>query len=186
VVDNADMTDAIVDLLASRPPRAGRVKVLAVEGRSGSGKSTLAAAVAAELGAPVIRMDDLYAGWDGLLDGVDALVRWVLAPLRRGEEARWRRYDWQLGRYAEWHQLPTADVVVVEGVGAGAREVAPYLSALVWVDAPAEVRRERALARDGDTYTPHWDRWARHEDAFYAAHDVRSRADLLLPGSPQA
>ncbi|MEH1124264.1 dephospho-CoA kinase [Micromonospora sp. CPCC 206061] len=176
---------AVADLLASRPPRAGRVKVLAVEGRSGSGKSLLATAVAAELGAPVIRMDDLYAGWDGLLDGVDALVRWVLAPLRRGETARWQRYDWHLGRYAEWHPVPAADVLVVEGVGAGAREVAPYLSALVWVDAPDEVRRQRALARDGDTYAPHWDRWARHEDDFYAHHDVRSRADLQVRGFPR-
>ncbi|GAA4708996.1 adenylate kinase [Phytohabitans rumicis] len=162
--------------------------MLAVEGRSGAGKSTLATALAAELDAPVIRMDDLYAGWDGLLAGVDALVDWVLAPLGRGEPARWRRYDWHLGRYAEWHPVPATDVLVVEGVGAGARPVAPYLSTLVWLDAPDDVRRERALARDGDTYAPHWDRWARHENDFYAQDDVRSRADVLIsvptPGGP--
>ncbi|GLI00188.1 AAA family ATPase [Phytohabitans aurantiacus] len=178
-----DVHARVVSLLADRPPRAGRVKVLAIEGRSGSGKSTLATAVAAELAAPVVRMDDLYAGWDGLLDGVDALVRWILDPLRRGEEARWQRYDWHLGQYAEWHRVPETDTLVVEGTGAGARETAPYLSALVWLDAPDEVRRERALARDGDVYAPHWDRWARHEDAFYSDHDVRARADLLIPGA---
>ncbi|MCW6007892.1 dephospho-CoA kinase [Micromonospora sp. CPCC 205371] len=171
----------VVSMLAGRPPRAGRVKVLAIEGRSGSGKSTLATAVAGELAAPVVRMDDLYAGWDGLLEGVDALVRWVLAPLGRGEAARWRRYDWHLGRYAEWHLVPETETLVVEGTGAGAREVAQYLSALVWLDAPDGVRRERALARDGDVYAPHWDRWARQEDAFYADHDVRSRADVVIP-----
>lgn len=26
--------------------------------------------------------------------------------------------------------------------------------------APDEVRRERAMARDGDTFRPHWERWA--------------------------
>ncbi|GII27531.1 nucleoside/nucleotide kinase family protein [Planotetraspora mira] len=166
--------------LRGRPARARTTRVLAVEGRSGAGKSTFAAAVAAELGAPVIRMDDLYDGWDGLLAGVDALLDWVLRPLAAGRPARWRRYDWERSEYAEWHEAPPAAALIVEGVGSGARQAAPHLSGLVWLEAGAGVRRARALARDGDVYAPHWLRWARQEDRYYAAHDVRARADLTV------
>jgi hypothetical protein len=129
----------------------------------------------------MIRMDDLYDGWGGLLAGVDALLEWVLRPLAAGRPPRWRRYDWERGGYAEWHEAPPANALVVEGVGSGARQAAPYLSGLVWLEASADVRRARALARDGDLYAPHWRRWARQEDQYYAAHDVRSRADLTVP-----
>jgi len=171
----------IAELLVGSPPRAGRVKVVGVEGRSGSGKSTLADRLATELRAPVVRMDHLYPGWDGLAGGVDALVRWVLEPLAAGRPASWRRYDWAAGQYAEAHRVPDSDVLIVEGVGVGARIVTPYLSLLIWLDLPEPERRRRALDRDGDIYAPHWDRWAAHEDAFYRDHDVRARADLVLP-----
>ncbi|MBX6384650.1 MAG: dephospho-CoA kinase [Microbispora sp.] len=171
---------AIARWLRTRPARAGGTRVLAVEGRSGSGKSTLATAVAAALAAPVVRMDDLYDGWDGLQAGVDALLEWVLRPLGRGERARWRRYDWTRGRYAEWHEVPATGILVIEGVGCGPREAGPYLSGLVWLEAGEEIRRARALARDGEVYAPHWKRWAEQEERYYARHDVRSRADLVV------
>ncbi|WP_214105798.1 hypothetical protein [Acrocarpospora catenulata] len=172
--------DEITAWLRDRPPQAGRTRILAVEGRSGSGKSTLAAACANKLGAPVVRMDDLYPGWDGLSAGIDALVEWVLRRLGAGQPARWRRYDWHRGEYAEWHDVRATDTLIVEGVGAGARPAAPYLSGLIWLEAADEIRRSRALARDGDSYIPHWTRWAAQEERYYTRDDVRSRADLTI------
>ncbi|GIF44032.1 AAA family ATPase [Actinoplanes xinjiangensis] len=174
----------VVNWARATPPD-GRRRVIAVEGRSGAGKTTLAGGVAERLGAPLIHMDDLYAGWDGLRQGVDALRAWVLEPLAEGRRAVWRRFDWAAGAYAEEHPVPDGDWLVVEGVGAGGRVLRPYLWRLVWVDAPTAERRRRALARDGETYAPHWDRWARQEDAFYAADQVRANADLIV-GNPGA
>ncbi|MEU4691460.1 dephospho-CoA kinase [Actinoplanes sp. NPDC023714] len=171
--------ERVVAFAGDVPPSAGR-RVLAIEGRSGSGKTTLARVVAGRLGAPLIRMDDLYAGWDGLEKGVEVLRDWVLEPLARGRPAVWRRWDWAAGRYAEEHPVPDADWLVVEGVGAGATVLRPYLEGLVWLESPEAVRKRRALARDGETYAPHWSRWARHEDAFYASEQVREHADLLF------
>ncbi|WP_285702770.1 hypothetical protein [Microtetraspora sp. NBRC 16547] len=162
------------------PARAGGTRVLAIEGRSGAGKSTLATVLAAGRDLPVVRMDDLYPGWDGLLGGIDALVEWVLRPLSLGRPARWRRYDWAAGKYAEWREEPRTGALLVEGVGCGARSAAPFLSGLIWVEAPDDVRRSRALTRDGDLYLPHWTRWADQEERFYAADDVRGRADLTI------
>ncbi|BBH67256.1 adenylate kinase [Actinoplanes sp. OR16] len=175
-----EAVDRVVAWTAGRQPSAGDRRVLAVEGRSGSGKTTLARAVADRLHAPMIRMDDLYAGWDGLGKGVEVLRDWVLEPLADGRPAVWRRWDWEAGRYAEEHPVPDADWLVVEGVGAGATVLRPYIRGLVWLESPDALRKRRALARDGETYAPHWLRWARHEDAFYASEKVRESADLMF------
>jgi hypothetical protein len=36
------------------------------------------------------------------------------------------------------------------------------------------------MARDGDSYAPHWRRWADQEDAYVAAEDPVARADLVV------
>ncbi|MFC4587360.1 nucleoside/nucleotide kinase family protein [Sphaerisporangium corydalis] len=164
--------------------RAARARVVAVDGPSGSGKTTLGRALADDLGAGLIHMDDLYPGWDGLRGGVERLVEWILRPLASGEAARWRRYDWTLEAYAEWHEHPPSAAVVVEGVGSGALAAGPYTSFLVWMEAPLAVRRERALGRDGGTYRPHWERWALQERAYFATDRVRERADLTVDTGP--
>lgn len=162
------------------PPRAGTTRVVAVDGPSGSGKSTLTQRLSGPLAAPVVRMDDIYPGWDGLEEAVPRLLEWVLEPLAQGGTAGYRRYDWVAGRYAEWHDVPASDVVLVEGCGSGAQACAPRLSLLVWVDAAPAARLARGLARDGETYRPHWERWARQEAAHFAREGTRARADLRL------
>ena len=58
--------------------------------------------------------------------------------------------------------------LVLEGCGVLVPPAAAFAAVRVWVDAPTELRKERALSRDGETYAPHWDRWAAQEDAVYA------------------
>jgi uridine kinase len=178
-----DVVGPILEAFAGTPARAGRTRVLAIDGPSGAGKSRLAAHLApAPDGWPVVHLDDLYPGWDGLDDGVRRLVDGVLRPLAEGAPVGHPRYDWAQGRDTGLVRpfTDTPSVLVVEGVGAGARSCAPYLSLLVWLDAPAAIRYERALARDGEGYRPHWQQWADQEEKYFAADDPRSRADLRL------
>ena len=168
------------------PPRCGDTRLVCVDGPSGSGKSTLAARLAAALGdPPLVHMDDLFPGWDGLADAVPRLLEWVLEPLSAGLPARYRRFDWPADEYAEWHAVATdgARALVVEGVTCGARACAPYLSLLVWVEAPRDLRFRRGMERDGEAYRPYWERWARQEDAHFAAEDTRRRADVVVDGA---
>ena len=60
------------------------------------------------------------------------------------------------------------------------RRLRPYLTLLVWLDASEVVRRGRALARDGDTYAPHWERWAWQERAHFAREGTAGRADVRV------
>ncbi len=179
-------TGAVVRLLAARvaaaPAPVAVPRLVLLDGRSGSGKTDLAAALAARLGAAVVHMDDLYPGWDGLAAAVGLLEREVLLPLRAGRSPAPPRWDWAAGRWGPRVPVPTAPVVVVEGVGAGCTAVRPEL--LVWVEAAEGVRRRRALARDGDVFTPHWERWAEQEEALFAGCDVRAGAHVVLDSGP--
>lgn len=161
-------------------PQAGATRVVAVDGRSGAGKTSLAAALRDELGAPVVSLDDLYGGWDGLEHGIDLLVSAVLEPLAAGQAARVPRYDWVGGEWAAPTVIEPPDVLIVEGVGAGARRAATFESVLVWLEVPALVRKRRALGRDGETFAPHWDQWAAHEDLMLARERTPDRADITL------
>jgi cytidylate kinase len=161
------ISDFVAGVVAALPP-AGRQVVL-VDGGSGSGKSTLAEGVARALGAQLVRLDDFYPGWDGLEAASRAVRDDVL------EAHRWRRWDWAADRPAEWHHLDAALPLVVEGSGALSRRNRERASWGVWIELDATERKARALARDGELYRPHWDRWAAQERRFFE----RERPDLL-------
>jgi uridine kinase len=166
--------------LLKEPARAGKTRVIAIDGRSGAGKSSLAAVLGGELGAPVVALEDLYGGWDGLERGVDLLVSEVLEPLRAGKAARVPRYDWVARAWGTPWVLEPPEVLIVEGVGAGARRAAGYASMLIWIEEPAAVRKKRALDRDGETFLPYWDMWAAQEDAMLMRDHTPARADLVI------
>jgi hypothetical protein len=176
----------LADLVATvgrRDPRLGAVRLVCVDGPAGSGKSTLARALGDALAAPVLGLDDLYEGWAGL-DGVaERLDEQVLGPLAAGRPGRYQRYDWHAGRFAEWHDLPVPEHLVLEGCGSGARSIADHAVLLVWVEAPADLRLERGLARDGAHMRDHWLRWMGLEAVHFAREGTRARADVVVDGT---
>ena len=169
--------------LLEGPARAGKTRVIAVDGRSGAGKSSLAALLRAELGAPVVALEDLYGGWDGLERGVDLLVAEVLAPLRAGKAAHVPRYNWVAREWGTPWVLEPPAVLIAEGVGAGARRAAAYASLVIWLAAPPAVRKKRAFDRDGAAFLPYWDMWAAQEEAMLAREHTPQRADLVITAS---
>lgn len=141
--------------------------VILVDGCSGSGKSTLARAIVSAWPlrgrVQLVALDSLYPGWDGLADGVETARANVLYPHARGTVGVWQRWDWTAGEYAEAHAVDPALPLIVEGSGIITEQTAALSDIRVWLESPADSRRRRALARDGDTYRPHWDRWAAQE-----------------------
>jgi uridine kinase len=178
---------ALAARVRAAPPRCGATRLVCIDGPSGSGKTTLAARLAAALGhPPVLHMDDVYPGWDGLAASVPLLYEQVVAPLAEDGTASYRRYDWHRGAFAEAHDLGTPELLVVEGAGCGARVIAERAVLLVWIEAPRDERFRRGIARDGETYRPHWERWARQEAEHFAAEATACRADVRVDGAPSA
>ncbi|MFF4157965.1 uridine kinase [Streptomyces sp. NPDC001678] len=167
--------------LSALPPSVGPVRLVAVDGHAGSGKTTFSERLAAALGgAPVLHLDDL-ATHEELFEWTGRLRSWVLDPFARGETARYRVYDWVARRFPpEERELPAAPVVLLEGVGAGRRELRPFLACLLWMELADEGSWERGQLRDGPELTEFWDGWKRAERAHFAADPSRPYAGLLV------
>jgi uridine kinase len=151
-----------------------------IDGRSGSGKTELAKAILERRPeAQLVRLDDLYPGWDGLAQGsaaVPEIFRW----------AGWRRWDWEAHRPDVWISLDPTRPVIVEGVGAISRASRPLADLAIWIELDTASRKVRALDRDGDRYAPHWDRWAAQEQAFIRRENPASLADIVAQGPDRA
>lgn len=162
------------------------VRIVGIDGPSGAGKSTLARLVAADLHAPIVEIDD-FVSWRRFDDWWPRFDEQVLRPLLAGQDATYQVRDWvgdEFGdRLAGWKTLRWHPFVVVEGVTCTRASAAATLACRVWVDAPADERLRRGLARDGESHRGLWEAWMVAEEQFIDVDAARSRADVLVDGT---
>lgn len=158
--------------------------VVLIDGRSGAGKTTLAHMLVDRwpiIGrVQLVALDSIYPGWDGLEDGVQRALDGILRPHGRGFVGTWQRWDWERGAEAETHAVDPALGVIIEGSGIITPESARIADVRIWVESSESGRKARALARDGDSYRPHWDRWAAQEASHLSRDDPRSLATRVV------
>lgn len=164
----------------------GRPPVLAVDGRSASGKTTLAGRLAAEIpGAVVVHTDDI-AWWHAAFAWSDLLVGGVLEPLHQGRDVAFRPPAWQArGRPGAIEVAGDSSLVIVEGVGAGRREVAHLVDATVWVqsDLDQTERRDAARVAAGEISPSNYASWMGEEFPFVAEQRSWERAFVVAAGT---
>jgi len=171
---------------AARPVEG--IRLVGVDGPSGGGKSTLAGALAAELEAPIIEIDD-FVSWEHFADWWPRFDNQVLTPLLAGADAVFQARDWSDwygSSLGPWKTVSWQPIVILEGVTCTRRVVADRLACRVWVTAPADVRLARGLARDSDHHPGArelWERWMAEEAEFFARDDTRVRADFVVDTS---
>lgn len=163
--------DLVADAVRSVAPSCGPVRVVAIDGGAAAGKSTLAASLAARLDdAAVVHLDDLLDGWSGQFSYVSRLHAQVLQPLAASRPGRYQRYDWVLGAFADWVELPVPNTLIVEGVSS-IWGCASHLGLGIFLDRPRAERLARWVARDG-AIEAEWLRWLDAEDTFFASHPL--------------
>ncbi|MFE0593111.1 uridine kinase [Micromonospora echinospora] len=174
------------------PARLGRTRLVAVDGPSGAGKSVFADRLADALAAlsggdrpPVVHTDDLLDGWADQFTFWPRLEERVLSPLRAGRPGGYHRYSWVRREFLpRVVPVPVTPVLIVEGVSAARRAIRPETTLAVLVEAPAQLRLTRAVARDGREILPELRRWHAGERAHFAADGTATGVDLVVDGAP--
>lgn len=186
---SADVTQAALERAADAVcaavaalPRESLPPIVLIDGQSGAGKTTLAALLRERWIGPVavIALDDIYTGWDGLSDGARIVRERILVPLAVQQPARWRRWDWEHSVPGDEVETPAGTAVIIEGSGVLSAASAVFASVRVWLESPEDVRRARALARDGDAYRPYWERWAAQERQHLVVDTPRTHATIIV------
>ncbi|MGN7947901.1 hypothetical protein ACTJKH_04080 [Microbacterium sp. 22215] len=158
--------------------------VVILDGRSGAGKTTLARMLVERwpiVGrVQMVALDSIYPGWDGLEAGVEHALDGILRPHGRGYLGEWRRWDWERHAEAESHAVDPSLGVLIEGSGILTPKTAAIADVRVWLESGEAGRKARALNRDGETYRPHWERWAEQERAHIARDDPRALATRVI------
>ncbi len=156
---------------------------IGVDGFGGAGKTTFAERIAAAVPrATVVHVDDFARPWIAEWD-YDRFRTDVVAPIVAGRTARYQRYDWPTETLAEWHDLEPGRVIVSEGVSSTRPETGVPWALTIWVEAPREVRLQRALDRDGPDLMARWlDDWLPSEQAWAQRARPLEWIDLVIPG----
>lgn len=182
-----DVAAEIAAAVAQREPVNG-IRIIGIDGRSGSGKSHLAAELSTIMGAPVVEIDD-FVSWDSLAGWWPRFDEQVLTPLLGGRDATFQARDWTEDWYGSslgaWKTQPWAPTVILEGVTCTRLETIGRITYAAWVEAPADLRLARGLARD-TTFAGKeelWRKWMIEEDEFFAADGTRDRADMVIDTS---
>lgn len=184
VADHPQWPDDVAALVRAAPAGPAGNRLVAVDGFSGAGKSTLAGRLARRLGAPLLTLEEMTPGWDGLADAVVLARSAIGDALACGRVVRVPTWDWEAGAPGPVREVEPAPVVVLEGCGAGSPVLAPTTSVLAWVDVPPDERERRLRARDDwALYAPFRARW-RAQEARLTGTDRRADVVLDNAGDP--
>ena len=188
---------ALEQMCAALSPLAGgggRV-LAALDGPCASGKTTLAGQAARHLGCPLVHMDDFFlpparktparlaqpggnVDWERVRDQ-------VLAPLSRGEPARFSPYRCHTGAYGPPVSLSPAPLVLVEGVYALHPALRGWYDRTVFLTCSPGEQRLRLLAREGPKRLPAFlERWIPLEEAYFQSTGLPGGCDLVLDTTP--
>ena len=167
--------------------------VVLIDGRAGSGKSLFASKLAENYfaenrqAARIVRLDDLYPGWEGLVAGSVYAREQILEPISAGKKASWQIWDWdKSSRGASneagngFREFSGGTALILEGCGALSKASAPLASLTIWIAADDATRRKRFTERDGGRFDEHWGVWAAQEEEFYEAEKSQGLAELVI------
>jgi uridine kinase len=170
------------EIRARRPPDGMDTKIVAIDGLGGSGKSSFALHLSRALGGVAIVHTDDFATWDNPIEWWPELLERVLIPLSRSEVARFERSPWRRKADGALVVVRPNEFLVLEGVTASREAFAPYLTYSIWIDAPASLRLQRGLDRDGPTALEQWQAWMAQEEHYRLRERPDKRADLVVRG----
>ena len=171
----------------SSPSSGGSVGVtlLAIDGPAGAGKTTLAAKLEAEYSVHssvrTIHMDDLYDGWGNALSSdLSKILQYLVSQHEAKSPAKIQRYNWESSSFGQSEELPVCDLLILEGVGCGDKELQDHLAALIWMEIDPADGLKRVIDRDGAQVKEEMEKWLGTQAEYFLQHSTREKADFIL------
>ena len=174
------LTAALLDLCKGNPK-----SVIAIDGPAGAGKTTLAnnlaLALSQDISVQVIHMDDLYDGWENALSPqLSETLEFIVASHKSGKNVKFSKYDWNQSAFQEVQEIPSADLIILEGVGSGQIAIRDELAALIWIDIEESLGLERVISRDGQSIKAQMQKWLALQEQHFAREGTQKAADFIL------
>ena len=163
-----------------------------MEGGSASGKSTLADALEAVYGCTVLHADDYFlrpeqrtperlAEVGGNFDR-ERFAEEIVQPLRSGQPVTYRRFDCMTQTLGEPITVQKTALTVVEGVYSLHPAFGKYYDLAIFLDIAPDIQKKRIGVRNSPMLARRFfDEWIPMENAYFAAMDIKTRADLIMP-----
>lgn len=164
----------VLDLIAAAR-QLDCVTLVGIGGHGCAGKTTLTGMI------PRVQRVATDEFWTGADFDLGRLAVEVVEPLVGGRAARFSSYDWAARAQRGFRTVEPTGVVVIEGVCALHRTLRDAYAVRVWVDAPADVRLARAVARDGEAARAAWvKRWMPSEERYVERDRPVACAHLVI------
>jgi len=160
------------------------MSLIAIDGRAGAGKTTLATRFFDELSVDktveVIHMDDLYNGWENALDeGLTKTLESIVNAHHKKEGIEIDIFNWNSMSFGAKAMINPADILILEGVGAGQKVVRDAGATLYWLDIDAEEGIQRVLKRDGNQIAPQMKQWQIAQENHFMRDKTRENAEHI-------
>ena len=159
--------------------------IIVIDGPAGAGKTTLAQelflAFSTKASVQVIHMDDLYDGWQNALSPqLSETLEFIVASHKSGKNVKFSKYDWNQSAFQEVQEIPSADLIILEGVGSGQIAIRDELAALIWIDIEESLGLERVISRDGQSIKAQMQMWLALQEQHFAREGTQKAADFIL------
>lgn len=160
-------------------------QIILIDGPAGSGKTTLSlklkSELSSELTCEVIHLDTIYNGWDNALtESLTNTLRSLLDSFLANKPFNLAQYNWATKSFNTHRIVQPADLLIIEGVGAGQSAIRAFATTLYWVEVDDEIGLKRVLERDGNEISQEMKNWKLREAEHFAKERTREFADFII------
>ncbi len=169
--------------------------LVGIDGGGGAGKTTFANQLAKVLNASIVRLDDFYKAKKDRSDEKqnsdinvdfdwDRIEKEIFIPIRNNTSVTYSFYDWSKDTITHQVQVPDDLPIIIEGGYSLQPKFFNDYDFTVFVEAPEDLRLQRALARDGEHMRSYWETtWLPADKRYKDINQPNLKADLLISGS---
>ncbi len=186
--------DDLTKQITSTSPKHHR-RIVAIDGGGGAGKTTFATFLRKVIpDSFVVKIDDFYRPPQlriplQSVEVINPNMDWdrlrmlVLEAVRGDRDISYQLYDFKAGTLSgdTIHVPKDASTIIVEGVWSYQEAFIDFYDYLIWLEAPADIRLERGVKRDGEDLRQVWiDEWIPIDEYYQKSYQPKLKANCVI------